>query len=192
MSTRDPPPPAALTARGEELLAPIRALAPALVDAVGILPSDRIGEIHAEPFGPLPIWDDGDFLDDIDDDYITAVLDSAGAGVQSAFANVETRILGGAIARDPALPSAIGGRRAGFSLLIIGVDIPGVTSEALRHDGPALIDAVSKYSHGEINFNWAGQPSVANWQRLWSPETAAKLAEVRATYDPDRRFAFGH
>jgi len=183
---------AELAERGEELLAPLRAVAPVLVPAVGILPSDRVGEIHAEPFGPLPIWERGEFLDEIDDDYVSRILELAGGGVLAPFANVETRLLGGAVAREAALPSAIGGRGAQFSLLVIGVDIPGVTDAALREAGPSLFDAVSDYSHEHINYNWAGHPTEANWERLWPADTAARLTDVRKTYDPDGRFAFGH
>lgn len=180
------------TERGDALLAPLLETAPVLINGVGILPTDRLGEIHAEPMDALPIWEGGEFLDDIDDGYIDAILKAAGPGVAAPFANVETRAFGGAMHREPALPNAIGGRYATFSLLIIGVDIPGVTDAALREQGPALLDSVKPYAHAEINYNWAGHPTDERWARLWSPETAAKLAEVRAQYDPDGRFAFGH
>jgi len=178
--------PEELRMHAEELLAVMRAAAP-----VGLLPAERVGEIHAEPADPLPVWERGEFLDEIDDHYVTSILRFAGAGVQSPFVNVETRLLGGAIGSEPELPSAIGGRGAAFSLLTIGIDIPGVTDRALREAGAALYESVAGYSHREINYNWAGHPTDANWERLWSPKTAARLARVRAQYDPDGRFAFG-
>ncbi|QBE49061.1 FAD-binding oxidoreductase [Leucobacter triazinivorans] len=180
-----------LEARGAELLAPMRAIADALVDGVGILACDRVGEIHAEPFGPLPIWERGEFLDAIDETYIETLLAHAGAGTDAPFSNVETRMFGGATHREPAAPNAIGGRGAAFSLLVIGVDVPGVTDEALRRVGTALFDDVAAYAHAEVNYNWAGHPTAQTWRRLWSPETAARLAEVRRRYDPEARFAFG-
>lgn len=183
---------AELTERGEALLAPMLATAAPLINGVGILPTDRLGEIHAEPLEALPIWEGGEFLDEIDEGYIDAILAAAGPGVAAPFANVETRHFGGAMHREPASPNAIGGRNAKFSLLIIGVDIPGVTDAALREQGPALLDSVKGYAHAEINYNWAGHPTEERWARLWSAETAAKLAEVRAQYDPEGRFAFGH
>lgn len=180
-----------LVDRGSQLLAPMRELGEALVDGVGLLPSDRVGEIHAEPFGPLPIWERGEYLDDIDEGYIDAILEHAGAGTGAPFSNVETRIFGGATLREPSTPNAIGGRNAAFALLVIGVEIPGVTDEALNRVGPELFDAVAGYAHAEINYNWAGHPTPENWKRLWSPEVAAELEAVRRRYDPERRFAYG-
>ena len=180
-----------LAERGEALLAPLLATAPALVNGVGILPTDRLGEIHAEPDEPMPVWEFGEFLADIDDSYLDVILAAAGAGVDSPFVAVETRRFGGAMRREPATPSAIGGREAEFALLVIGVDIPGVTDAALRAQGPALAVAVQPYAFSEVNVNWAGDPGGDRWSRLWSPATAARLAEVRAAVDPDGRFAFG-
>ncbi|WP_368499128.1 FAD-binding oxidoreductase [Herbiconiux sp. A18JL235] len=183
---------ARLESRGAELLAPLLEAAPVYLDFCGLLPTSEVGTIHAEPFGPLPIWERGEFLDEIDHDYVQAVLDQAGGSVESPFATVETRLLGGAIARDAALPNAIGGRGAKYSLLVIAAVIPGLNDEALPVAGPALFDAVADYSHDEINYNWAGHPTPAAFRRLWPAETAAKLAEVRKRYDPAGTFAYGH
>ncbi|GAA2243875.1 FAD-binding oxidoreductase [Herbiconiux moechotypicola] len=181
-----------LGTRGAELLAPMRAVAPVYLDGVGVMPTVECGTIHAEPFGPLPIWERGEFLDEIDADYVERILEQAGGSAESPFATVETRLLGGAIARDTVLPNAIGGRGAAYSLLVIAAVVPGLNDEALPVAGPALFDAVAQYSHDEINYNWAGHPSPAVFARLWPAETAAKLAEVRRRYDPAGTFGFGN
>lgn len=183
---------AELTERGESYLATIRGVAPVHLDGVGILPTAEVGTIHAEPFGPLPIWERGEFLDQVDQDFVSALLEHAGPGVDAPFATIETRLLGAAVGREPEQPSAIGGRNAAFSLLAIAAVIPGVNDEALPIAGPALFDRVAGYAHAEVNYNWAGHPSPDVFARLWPAETARKLAEVRATYDPDRLFAFGN
>lgn len=181
---------AELTERGEALLSSVRAVAPTLIDAVGILPADRLGEIHAEPNEPMPIWEHGEFLDDIDDDYLDVILAAIGPGVDSPFTVIETRYLGGAMREAPASPSAIGGRDAGFSFLVVGIDIAGVTDAALRERGAALVAAVQPYVSAEVNANWVGDLTGEQWPRLWSPATAARLAEIRSSVDPERRFAF--
>jgi hypothetical protein len=183
---------AALSSRGAELLAPMREVAPVYIDGVDVMPFTDVGTIHAEPFGPLPIWERGEFLDDIDETYVERILEHAGGDVEAPFANVETRLLGGAIARDAALPNAIGGRGAQFSLLTIAAVIPGVNDQALPVAGPALYDAVADYSHDEINYNWAGHPSPEVFARLWPADIAARLAQVRTTYDPAGVFAYGN
>jgi len=181
-----------LTERGESHLAAIRAVAPVHLDGIGVLPAKDVGTIHAEPFGPLPIWERGEFLGPVDQDYVTAILEHSGGGVDSPMATVETRFFGGAIARDPELPSAIGGRTASFALLAIAAVIPGVNDEVLPTSGPALFEAIAGYAHDECNYNWAGHPTPDYFARLWSRETALKLGEVRRRYDPNGMFAYGN
>ncbi|WP_291054461.1 FAD-binding oxidoreductase [Herbiconiux sp.] len=183
---------AQLAERGEALLAPLREAAPVYLDGVGVMPTAECGSIHAEPFGPLPIWERGEFLDRIDQDYVERILEQAGGSAESPFATVETRLLGGAVARDPKAPNAIGGRGAAFSLLVIAAVVPGLNDQALPVAGPALFDAVAGYSHDEINYNWAGHPSPEVFARLWPADTAAKLAGVRKRYDPAGTFGFGN
>ncbi|GLI26527.1 FAD-linked oxidase [Agromyces rhizosphaerae] len=183
---------ASLAARGAELIAPMREVAPVHLDGVGLLPAQEVGTIHAEPFGPLPIWERGDFLDPVDQDYVSTILRHAGAGVPAPFANVETRFFGGAIAREPEAPNSIGGRQAAFSLLVVAAVVPGLNDEALPVAGPALFDDVAHYAHAEVNYNWAGHPTPGDFARLWPAETAERLREVRAEYDPDGRFGFGN
>ncbi|MET4639254.1 FAD-binding oxidoreductase [Mycetocola sp. 2940] len=181
-----------LAERGEAYLATMRGVAPVYLDGVGVLPTHEVGTIHAEPFGPLPVWERGEFLDQIDQDFVSAILEHSGADADSPMANVETRFLGGALGREPDLPSAIGGRSAAFSLLAIAAVIPGLNDHLLPTSGPALFDAVSRYAHREVNYNWAGHPSPEVFDRLWPKETARKLTQVRAQYDPRGIFAFGN
>ena len=182
---------AELAERGEAHLAALRAVAPVHLDTVGVLAAADVGTIHADPAGPLPVWERGEFLDQVDQAYVSTILEHAGAGVDSPFAVVETRFLGGAIAREPSSPNAIGGTQARFSLLAIAAVIPGVTEEALPIAGPAFFEAVSHLAHAEINYNWAGHPTPEVFPRLWSAETAEKLAQVRKHYDPSGVFGFG-
>jgi hypothetical protein len=158
------------------------------LDGVGVLAAKDVGTIHADPAGPLPVWERGEFLDQVDQTYVSTILEHAGAGVDSPFACVETRFLGGAIAQKPELPNAIGGTQARYSLLAIAAVIPGVTEEALPIAGPALFDAVSHLAHAEVNYNWAGHPTPEEFRRLWSADTAEKLARVRKHYDPSGVF----
>jgi hypothetical protein len=183
---------AEITERGETHLAVMRAAAPVYLDGVGVLDAQDVGTIHAEPSGPLPIWERGEFLEELDQDYVSTILEHAGAGVVSPFATVETRFLGGALARDPSLPNAIGGKQAHFSLLVVAAVIPGVTDALLPVAGPALFDSLAHLAHAEINYNWAGHPTPAVFLRLWPKDTAEKLARVRKHYDPRGVFSFGN
>jgi len=184
-----------LESRGEALLASWRDLAGApVLDTIGILPSDRVGEIHAEPEGPLPIWEWGDFLRDIDHEFIDVILKHVGGGVQAPLATLEVRFHGGAIARDPEYPSAIGGRKEPFTLLALGVPIPEINPwDVIESAGYAIRDDVAGWSGAEVNYNWANHPSKEIFeQRLWSGDTGARLREIRRRYDPVGIFEHGN
>lgn len=185
-----------LRERGEAFLQSWREVAgPGLVDRIGVLPSDRIGEVHADPEGPIPLWEWGDFLRPIDHDFIDAVLTTAGAGTGSPLSTVEVRLLGGAVARDPELPSAIGGRRQPYTLLVLGE--PDDTEARQRHlieaSAYAIRDAAEPWSGAEVNYHWANHPSKDVFEnRLWPRDVAARLTEVRRRYDPTGMFEFGN
>lgn len=179
---------------GEEHLAALRALGTPIVDTIDLLPSDRVAEIHAEPTGPLPIWEWGDMLDAVDHDLIDLLTERVGGHAESVLTTVELRRLGGAIAREPFTPSAVGGRRAAFSLLALGVPIePVAPPEAVEAAGHAIRDLAGPWRAAEVNYHWAGHPTAEVFAgRLWPAEAAGRLAEVRSEYDPDQLFEFGH
>lgn len=185
-----------LRERGEGFLASWRDVAgPGVLDTIGILPSDRVGEIHAEPEDPLPIWEWGDFLKPIDHDFIDAVLEHAGGGAESPLTTVEVRLQGGALTREhPDRPSAIGGRAEPFALLVVGVPIPEIRPwEIVESAGHALRDAVAPWQGDYVNYNWAGHPTPEIFaDRLWAPEVGARLRDIRKKHDPNGIFEFGN
>lgn len=184
-----------LAERGEEIFASWREIAgPGILDTVGILPSDRVAEIHSEPEGPLPIWEWGDFLGKVDHELIDVLVENAGGGVTSPLATVEVRYHGGALARDPEYPSAIGGRKEPFTLLVLGVPVDGIAPwDVVESAGYAIRDRLATYSGAEVNYNWAGHPTAEIFQnRLWSRENAARLQEIRRAHDPAGVFEHGN
>ncbi len=180
---------------GEALLAGWRELAgPTILDTVGVLPSDRLGEIHSEPEGPIPVWEWGDFLEDIDHDFIDTLLSHVGAAREAPLATVEIRLQGGAIVREPAVPSAVGGKAQPFTLLVLGMPSDELAPwEVVEAAGHAIRDDVAGYSGAQINYNWANHPSSDTFRtRLWSQEASDRLRNVRAAVDPDGVFEHGN
>jgi len=177
--------------RAEELLAPLRAVAPVHLDTIGELPTTEVGTIHADPEGPLPIWERGLLLDPLDQDFVTALLPHVGAGVDAPYAAVEIRQLGGALTREPPAPSAIGGRGAAYSLFLVGVPDVGLFTDVLPRRTELVEDAIAPFVHAETNYNWAGHPTPEDFARLWPAETAAYLDDVRRRHDPAGVFAAG-
>ncbi|WP_120005472.1 FAD-binding oxidoreductase [Nesterenkonia muleiensis] len=180
--------------QGEAYLAPLRALGTPIIDTIGLLPGDRLAEIHADPTDPVPVWEWGDMLESADHDLIEHLVGQVGGKAQSVLTAVELRRLGGALVRDDLSPSAVGGTRAAFSLLVLGVAIkPVAPLVAVETAGHMIRDLVQPWSASEINYHWAGYPTPEVFiNRLWPAETAERLSEVRSRYDPNRLFEFGN
>lgn len=174
--------------RGEALLTPFRAIATPLVDTIGHLAGCRTSTIHADPPGPLPVWERGTFLDDIDQNFVTALLDVVGNGKDAPFIAIETRHFGGAVASHPD-DSAMGGRDAKYSLFLIGAPVPELFDEVLPAIADRIFDSIDAYRFPLTNYHWAGHPTGDDYARLWSPEQHERLDRIRAAVDPLGLFA---
>jgi len=182
---------------GARLVAPLRAIGPALADSIGMMPSSDIPLIHNDPTEPGFGWSTGALLTRIDQAFVDALLDQVGPDRQAPLVAVEVRHLGGATRVDVPETSAVGGRGAGFAAAVIG---------SLQHPllGPAdaeagvsaaaygVLDALAPWVSPETTINFAGKPrDAAHFASAWSTKTFARLAEVRAAYDPDGVFPYG-
>lgn len=177
---------------GERLAAPLRALAPALLDGVGELPTSRMGAIHSDPTTPLPAWDRGLLLSGADQDLVTAVLAHVGAGTQTPLMITELRHLGGKTATDVPEGSAVGGRAGGFSFYTIGVPDPSLFETVIPAAAGRLLDAIAPWTSSETNVNFAGRfDSREHFARAWPPAVFERLESVRRAYDPLGLFTYG-
>jgi FAD/FMN-containing dehydrogenase len=179
-------------AQGKRLFRPIRDAGTALIDAVGEMPASDIALIHNDPKDPTPSWDRGMLLDELDAEFVTAFLDVVGPQQQVPLVAVEIRHLGGATERDVPEGSAVGGRSGACTLTMIGVPDPNLFEKVL----PATVDGVlaklAPWVCTETSVNFAGGFALpGSYEASWPADTFARLADVRAAYDPDRLFPFG-
>lgn len=173
-------------AEGAALAAPLRALAPVYLDALGELPLADVARIHSDPTEPGPSWVFGALLASADQDLATAVLDRAG---DSPFIAVEVRHLGGATERDVEGGSAVGGRAGRYTLGVVGVD-PRQFETELPEAAGRLAAGVEPWLSAENNVNLMGLPfTTERLDACWSDDTRRRLAGVRRAYDPDGVFA---
>lgn len=167
----------------EALLAPMRAVAEPVLDTVGRLPYPRLDEIHRDPVEPMPVVERGTLLRALTAESVEALLAAAGPAVELPLPVVELRQLGGALARAPKEPNAVGGREAAFSLLAVG--LPGA-------DPQAVVASVAPWSTGGTMINFHGavlEPAVLG--RAWPEDVRRRLAELRGKYDPSNLFRIG-
>jgi hypothetical protein len=120
---------------GEKLLAPLRALAPAVIDAVVDMPITGIGAIHNDPVDGVPYWDRGMMLRELPAEAVDALMAQVGPDADTALMSLEIRHLGGALSREPAVPNAVPCRDAGFCAFAFGAGPAPL--EGLGHAAPA-------------------------------------------------------
>lgn len=177
-------------AEAERILAPIRAVAPAVMDTVGVLPYAAIGAVHADPVDPMPVYEDHTLLHSFDPAAVEALLGVAGPGSESVQAIVEVRHLGGALAREPRHRGALCHRDAAFALTTIGALMPPI-AEIVPVHAAAVIGALGRWSTGGQlpNFGRATDPGRA--ARVYTEDARHWLAALGERYDPAGVFRTG-
>ncbi len=179
---------------GAELLAPLRAAAPALIDLVGEKPFTAIGEIHQDPVDPMPYFDRSVCLEGFDEKAVEAFVDLTGAESGCTLANIEIRALGGAFDREAAVPNAVSSR--GLPYVVFGFAV-GAPDEAprLRGELERVMDGLSPWTarRNMVNFLSPDEATDAEGVRqVYGPERYDRLAAVKRTYDPGNVFRFNH
>jgi len=182
---------------GARLLAPLRAVAPALLDTVGVMPMKNVALIHNDPTEPGLGWSTGALLSRIDQDFVSTLLEDVGPDRQAPLVAVELRHLGGATRIDVPETSAVGGRGASYAISVIGslqhpVLSPADAEGAVSAAAFGLLDELAPWIAAETTINFAGKPrDPAHFASAWPPKTYTRLAEVRARFDPDGVFPYG-
>jgi hypothetical protein len=177
---------------GERLLSPIRDAAPAFLDLMGDMPTTEIGSIHSDDDEPGPAWDRGMQLKDIDQDFVTEFLARAGAGSDLPFIAIEIRHIGGAAAREQHGDTAVGGRQAPFTLVMIGVPVPELFAVAMPQKSDYIVSGILPWIATETNINFLGHvASTQQFASAWPSHAFDRLAETRSSWDPNGMFAYG-
>ncbi|MHA6693768.1 FAD-binding oxidoreductase [Homoserinimonas sp. A520] len=177
---------------GELLAAPLRALAPTMIDAIAPLSTAALGQIHNDPEEPGPGWSSGMLLNAIDGGFATQLLARVGPGTTSPLLGVELRHLGAATAADVAGGSAAGGRASAFTFTMIGVPNPALFDQVIPAFANELTDSIRPWVSEETAINFAADTSTPEaFAAAWPREIHARLQAARALYDPARLFTFG-
>jgi FAD/FMN-containing dehydrogenase len=175
---------------GAALVAPMRAVAPAIMDLVGEMPYAAVDSIHMDPTDPMKMWERGTALAVLPAEAVDAVLAVAGPDVDVPLFMVEIRHLGGALGRPAAVPNAVAGRDAAFSVFAIG-PMDGPVAEVVPAITQSVVDRVAPWSTGGSLLNFLGQAGPERVRGVWNPMDRARLVDVKRRYDPANVFAFG-
>jgi hypothetical protein len=180
------------TPEGADLAAPLRALAPVHLDALGELPASEIARVHNDPTDPMMSWVRGFAVSGPDRGFAASFLGAVGAHTSVPFTVVELRHLGGATRTDVADGSAVGARDAEFAVTIIGAPDPALFEKVLPGAVAELRGMLAPWLSESVPINWIAEPWIPEqYASAWNTPTRARLTQVRAAYDPDHVFPYG-
>ena len=178
-------------ADGERILAPMRTVATPFLDLVGDMPTSEIGRIHDDSEKAGPGWDRGMQLRDLDQDFVTQLLNRAGAGRDVPFIAIEIRHIGAGATRNSPRDSAVGGAGAPFTLVMIGVPVPELFDQVLPQSSDYIVSGILPWIADETNINFLGHvASTQQFASAWPSDAFSRLAETRTAWDPDGLFAY--
>ena len=168
----------------DALVDELRATATTLLDTVGDLPYERLGEVHADPDAPMPLVDRGGALRELPPEAVDAFLAAVPDG--SPVLMAEIRLLGGAVGRVPGIPNAVGGRDAAYTTFVGALAPPAGPSdvEARLQD---VLDALAPWATGGSLLNFAGPRdavSAALLRTAYGASTYERLVSLRRRLDP--------
>lgn len=179
---------------GERLMAPLRAAAPVLLDAVGEKPVTAVGEIHMDPVDPMPYFDRSLSLREFPEKAARALVELVGPGSGCRLANIEIRALGGALDREPRVANAVSMR--GVPFVVFGFAVGGGDrADDLRRDLAKVVDGLTPWAadRGMVNFLSPDEAADTEGVRaVYGPERYDRLAEVKRRHDPANLFRHNH
>lgn len=177
-------------AEGERVLQPLRELGPHLQDTLRELPYAESGSVFAEPDQPHAYRSDHWLLADLDPRALATLPGTTGPEAP-VMCVVSMRHLGGALARPPRIPNAVGHRRAAYSLGVLSPVRSG-EEDLVRAVHAEAFEPFTEHALGR-SLNYSYGPRDAEQTRAgFEPDTYRRLARLKAQHDPQQRLHTAH
>lgn len=176
-------------AEGERALAPLRALATPVADAVGPMPYPAIYQFTAHQAAPHGGAVRMMFANALSDAALDAAL-AALHGATSPYSIIQFRGLGGAMARVNANTTAFAHRDKQYFIAIIAIWLDAA-EDAAKHSAwtHALWQAIRHEGAG-VYVNFMENEGADRIGDAYPPATLARLREIKRRYDPHNLFRF--
>jgi hypothetical protein len=176
---------------GERMIAPLRAVAPAVLDTVADMPYTEVASIHNEPTEPVPYYERGIMLREFPAEALDKLVELAGPDSDTTLAIAELRALGGAWDREPAVPNAVATR--GLPYVLLGVEVGPLSQEQrLKESIAAQLDGMAPWQGDRRLVNNLAPEEAADAPAIYGPQRYERLARVKKTYDPTNMFRINH
>jgi FAD/FMN-containing dehydrogenase len=171
--------------KGPAWVEPLRAAAPVLLDTMGEWAFRDSGAIFDEHHDPAGFAGHSMLLDELPTAASTELVRRV-AGPPPFFTVVWVRHLGGALARAPQIPSAVGHRQAGYALGVLTFTGPQEPEDTeamrdFRHEAAALFAGTTIGRSATLTF---GPQSPAEVREMFTPEDHRRLVSLAARLDP--------
>jgi FAD binding domain/Berberine and berberine like len=176
------------TADGEELIAPLRALGPAM-DTVAAVPPAGIADLHMDPPEPSPYTGSSALTGELPEAAIDAMLEAVGPGSGSHLVSVELRHCGGALSRAPEGAGALASLPGSFLAFGVGI-VPVPEAMAPSRSWLAAFEAALEPYEAGNYLNFCDDPT--DLETAFGTETVARLREVKDRRDPENLFHASH
>ncbi|WP_116040529.1 FAD-binding oxidoreductase [Amycolatopsis palatopharyngis] len=175
---------------GERLVRPLRELGSRLRDTLRELPYAESGAVFDEPDQPHGYRSANLLLGALDPDALATLPKLAGPSAP-VMCVVGLRHLGGALARAPRVPNAVGHRAAEYSLSVLSPVEPGQEGMA-RDTHRAVLEPWAEQALGRsLNFTF-GPTGEREVRDAFAPDDYSRLAEIRTKCDPGAHFHSNH
>ena len=176
-------------AAGARLFEPLRRIGGAVEDAVSMIPMTAADGVARDPKDPTPALVHTELLDEISPELVRYLVAEV-ARPAAQIVSIEIRHQGGAFARTPETPSAVGVRPRGFWLNAIAAVMPPRGRAGAEADLTALRRNLAPWVTGAVFLNGIDEFGKDRVRSAYAPETWRRLAEVKRQYDPDNIFRF--
>jgi FAD/FMN-containing dehydrogenase len=176
---------------GERMIAPLRAVAPAVWDTVADMPYTAAASIHSEPTEPVPFYERSITLREFPAQAQAKLVELVGPDSQTGLWIAELRALGGAWDREPATPNAVATR--GLPYVLLGVSVGPLSEEPqLKRSVAELLDGMETWRGDRRMANNLAPDEAADAAAIYGPERYERLASIKKTYDPANIFRLNH
>ena len=176
-------------AAGERALAPLRALAAPVADAVGPMPYPEIYRFTAHQAAPHAAAIRMMFANEVSEVTIAATL-AAMRDASSPFSLIQFRGLGGAMARIPADATAFAHRTPRYFVAVIGLWLDATEEATVHQAWTAAVWQQIRHDGGGVYVNFLEAEGRDRVREAYPPATYDRLAAIKRRYDPGNLFRF--